>query len=80
MNGTIVYVVFRDLGLYFQVQAFSCYAFAIKQMAQAAEVPVRFASTRTGLAVKLVLCNTAVRTDGQKDGRTDGQTDERTGG
>ena len=45
--------VLRDLGLHFQGQTFSCYAF-IKN-AQATDVPDRFASTRTASAVELLL-------------------------
>ena len=45
-NGTIAIGVLRNLDHHYHGQTFSCYAFAI-QIAQAADVPGRFASTRT---------------------------------
>ena len=66
-NETIVIVVLRDLDLHlFQgKKAFSYYAFAIKKTAQAANVPGRFASTRTAHTVEsLLFCNKFRRPEG----------------
>ena len=48
-------VVLRDLDFHFQGQTFPCCAFAAKENAQTADVPDRFASTRTAPAVELLL-------------------------
>ena len=53
-NGTIVNVALVNLDHNFQGQAFSSYAFAIKN-AQAPDVHGRFSSTRTAPATELLL-------------------------
>ena len=56
-----------NLDLHFQGQTFSCYALAIKN-AQTADVPGRFASTRTTPAMELLLSCTAVQIPGSFPG------------
>ena len=59
-NVTIANVVLSDVDLNFKGQTFSRYAFPIKN-AQAADVPGRFASTRTAPAVELLLFSLLLR-------------------
>ena len=51
----MVNIVLGDLDLHFQCQTFSCYAFDIKKIGQAADVIGRFAMTRTAPNMKLLL-------------------------
>ena len=57
--GAVVNIVLRAFDLHFQSQQFSCYAFAIKQNVQAADVPGKLTTTRTaprrGVAAVIIL-------------------------
>ena len=54
LNGTIANVVLWYCDFHFEGQT-SCYAFAIKKIAQVADVPGRFVSTCMTSVVELIL-------------------------
>ena len=51
----IANVGLRDLDPRFHGQPFSCHAFATKKLMQAVDVPGKYLSTRTAIAVELLL-------------------------